>query len=111
MNDDALNVLASHYEAIAAEFRKLAASSRTPLAVLPHIAHSQVNDMANTTNAESQTDGEMISASELAEILGVKPRSVSRWASSGKLPKPLKVGGIRRWRRSTIELWMKDRSR
>lgn len=111
MNDDVVNLLASHYEAIAADLRKLAASSRTPLAVLPHIAHSQVNDMANTTNANSQTDAEMISASELADSLGVTTRTVHRWTCDGKLPKPLKVGGIRRWRRSTIALWQQERSR
>ena len=111
MNREIVDILISHFEAIVVDLRKLATSSRTPLAVLPHIAHSQVNDMANTTNADSQTDAEMISASELADMLGVKPRSVSRWACAGKLPKPLKVGGVRRWRRSTIELWMKERSR
>lgn len=111
MNVDVADLLASHFERLAAELRKLGTSSRTELAVLPHIAHSRVNDMANTSNADSQTNAEMISASELADILRVTTRTVSRWACRGALPKPLKVGGMRRWRRSTIELWMKERAR
>lgn len=40
---------------------------------------------------------------EVAELFRVKPRTVWRWASSGVIPKPHRVGGrLARWRRSEI---------
>jgi prophage regulatory protein len=47
-----------------------------------------------------------IDAHGLAEILGLSLRSVRRLDASGKLPKPLRIGGAVRWRLSEITAWM-----
>jgi excisionase family DNA binding protein len=42
---------------------------------------------------------------EIAEALGIHPRTVSRWVREGVLPPPIKFArhGAARWKRSAIE--------
>ena len=44
-----------------------------------------------------------LSDREAAAILGCARSSIWRWANEGILPKPLKIGGLSRWRQSDIE--------
>ncbi len=46
----------------------------------------------------------LISPKELAEMLDVSPRTIWRWLSCGRIPKPIHIGGARRWWRSEIIL-------
>lgn len=56
---------------------------------------------------EGKYDGcEFIPAKVLAEILGVDVRTVHRYKSAGKLPKPIRFGGNVRWRRQDIDDWL-----
>jgi len=48
-----------------------------------------------------------ISAKELAELLSLSPRTVWRYRSAGKLPKPVCVGASIRWKLSDITLFLK----
>jgi len=48
----------------------------------------------------------LIGTKELAKILGVSTRSVARLECSGRLPKPLRVGGLLRWPEATIARWI-----
>ncbi len=43
---------------------------------------------------------------QLASVLGVSSRHIERLDSSGKLPKPLRLGRAKRWRTSEIEAWL-----
>ena len=47
-----------------------------------------------------------IRAKELAVLLGVSLRQVWRLSSSGKLPKPLRLGGSVRWALKEIEAFV-----
>lgn len=50
---------------------------------------------------------ELLSARDLAGVLGVSVRSIWRWVSSGRLPKPdLRYGQLVRWRPETITAWI-----
>lgn len=40
---------------------------------------------------------------EVAELLGVDPKTVSRWARLGKIPSVRTPGGHRRFRKSVID--------
>ena len=53
---------------------------------------------------------DLLLASEVAQIFKVSPRTVTRWGQNGKLPPPVRVGGVTRWRRSDIELMLRGRS-
>ena len=46
-----------------------------------------------------------ISARELAQMLGVSLRQIWRLNASGKLPRPLRIGGSVRWSRQEIVEW------
>ncbi|MFC1765587.1 helix-turn-helix transcriptional regulator [Planctomycetota bacterium] len=46
-----------------------------------------------------------ISARQLAEMMGVSVRQIWRLNSSGKLPKPIRLGGSVRWNREEILNW------
>jgi predicted DNA-binding transcriptional regulator AlpA len=46
-----------------------------------------------------------ISARELAEMLDLSLRQIWRLNASGKLPKPVRIGGSVRWNRQEIVDW------
>jgi len=48
-----------------------------------------------------------ISAQRLAKMLSISKRTVHRLDSSGRLPKPFRLGGSVRWNRREIENWIK----
>ena len=48
----------------------------------------------------------LVNAKELAQMLSISERHVWRMKSSGKLPKPVNVGGCVRWILADIELFL-----
>ena len=50
----------------------------------------------------------LISAERVAVLLGISKRTLWRLLSSGKLPEPIRLGGIIRWNAGDIEEWVKD---
>lgn len=48
----------------------------------------------------------LISADELAGMLGCSPTHVWRMHSGGKLPKPMKLGRLTRWRDAEVRAWI-----
>lgn len=51
----------------------------------------------------------LLKAQEVAEFAKVDVRTVWRWNSSGKLPKPVKLGGSVRWLLHELEKWLAER--
>lgn len=49
----------------------------------------------------------LVTARDVAAMLGVSTATVWRLRSAGKLPPPLKVGGAVRWRKADIEAWVR----
>lgn len=58
-----------------------------------------------TTEKVSRVAPIAISARELAGMLDVSLRQVWRLNASGKLPRPLRIGGSVRWNRAEIQQW------
>ena len=48
----------------------------------------------------------LISADELARLLGRSPTHVRRFHSGGKLPKPVMFGRLTRWRDAEVRSWI-----
>jgi predicted DNA-binding transcriptional regulator AlpA len=48
----------------------------------------------------------LLDAQALATLLGVHRVTVHRLNVSGKLPRPVRLGGRPRWRRAEIEAWV-----
>ena len=47
----------------------------------------------------------MLTTDGLARLLNCSPRSIRRLADQGNVPRPVKIGGMVRWPRGTIEKW------
>ncbi len=62
--------------------------------------------MAKKQTQVSIQANSLLTAQELAEMLGLCKRQIFRLNSIGKIPKPVRIGGSVRWRRSDIELWL-----
>jgi excisionase family DNA binding protein len=48
----------------------------------------------------------LLDVKAVAALLGCSSRNVYRLADAGKMPRPLKVGTLVRWRRADIETWI-----
>lgn len=44
----------------------------------------------------------------VALMLGCSPRHVYRMCDAGKMPVPVRVGALVRWRRAELESWIAD---
>ena len=49
---------------------------------------------------------EMLDSKGVAAMLGCSPRHAVRMADTGRMPRPVKLGALTRWRRSEIEAWI-----
>jgi excisionase family DNA binding protein len=65
--------------------------SDTPTATTPEPAAAQLLDVR-----------------AVARLLGCSARHVYRLADGGKMPSPLKLGTLVRWRRRDLETWLAD---
>lgn len=54
----------------------------------------------------TEQSNQLITVKQLAKMLATSVRSVWRYRSSGRLPKPVIVGSSVRWRMSDIQLWI-----
>jgi excisionase family DNA binding protein len=50
----------------------------------------------------------LVSVHQVARMLACSARTVYRLSDSGRLPWPLKVGSLLRWRREDIHRWVAD---
>jgi predicted DNA-binding transcriptional regulator AlpA len=62
--------------------------------------------VASITQANNEVEPVMITARQLAVLMQVSTRQVWRMLSAGKVPQPIRVGGIVRWRMAEIENWI-----
>ena len=44
--------------------------------------------------------------SEVAILLGISERTLTRWVQQGRFPKPFTFGRARHWEQATVEAWM-----
>lgn len=60
------------------------------------------------TSRSRDRDIDMLSTEQVAELLAVSEKTVIRYARSGKLPQPIRLGKFNRWRRADLEAWMRQ---
>ncbi|MGD8451994.1 MAG: helix-turn-helix domain-containing protein [Phycisphaerae bacterium] len=51
---------------------------------------------------------ELLDVHDVAAVLGCSTRSVCRLAGAGKLPSPVKLGRLSRWRRAELLTWLAE---
>ena len=54
----------------------------------------------------ARTDGLLIDIKGVAMMLGRSPRSVYRDDTAGRMPKPIKLGGSKKWRAAELLEWI-----
>ena len=69
-----------------------------------------------TTTTTNATDGrtvgperapaELLDVQAVAALLHCSPRHVYRLADAGRMPRPMKLGALVRWRRSELQVWI-----
>jgi excisionase family DNA binding protein len=51
----------------------------------------------------------LVTRKEVAEFLGINPRTLDNWASAGRGPSFVKVGGNRRYDMADVRAWVEAR--
>lgn len=59
-------------------------------------------DTAPISPARDENQRQLIDAEEVSRLLGISPRTVWRLKDRGKLPKPVSIGSLVRWRKAEI---------
>lgn len=59
-----------------------------------------------TTRENTNQEIQLLTAKDAAKICRLSKRSWFRLSATGRIPKPVKIGGSVRWRLSDIELWL-----
>lgn len=65
---------------------------------------------ANADRATRSKPEELLTPGQVAELFGVDPKTVTRWATAGKLEALRTLGGHRRYRRAEVEQMLGGRS-
>ncbi len=60
--------------------------------------------------SDTPPESELLRPREVAEILGVRPATIARWARAGRLTSLLTPGGHRRYTRSSVTGLLKSES-
>ena len=68
--------------------------------------HHNINSAQDGANNKPRQANELISASQLADLLSVSERTLYRLKSVGRLPVPIVLGGSVRWRLTEIREWI-----
>lgn len=58
--------------------------------------------MAESDEAIAHDNGELLTPGEVADLFGVDPKTVTRWATAGKLDAQRTLGGHRRYRAEQV---------
>lgn len=62
----------------------------------------------NHSKLSDNNESIAISAKQLSHLLGVSLRQVWRLNATGKLPRPVRIGGSVRWNRAEVIQWFSE---
>jgi len=72
----------------------------------PSAAHLADGPSTSSFDTVAEHGPLLITAPQLARRLNCSTRTIYRLAASGRMPKPVRLGALVRWRRSTIDAWI-----
>lgn len=67
-----------------------------------------VTAIVNTANARTAEKAELLDVRAVAALLDCSARHIYRLSDAGKLPRPVKLGQLVRWRRVELLGWLDD---
>ena len=50
----------------------------------------------------------LLTSDDLERLFRVTAKTIARWCASGRLPRPVKVGGTNRWKASSIRKYIEE---
>lgn len=59
-------------------------------------------------SSPAATDAALLDVRQAATLLGVSPRTIYRLADGGRMPSPIKLGALVRWRAEELRQWIAD---
>ena len=59
-----------------------------------------------TPEIPDNPDALLVTATDVARLLNISKRTLWRLLSAGKLPRPVRLGNVVRWRRNELEQWI-----
>ena len=62
--------------------------------------------MVASTKSTTDAVAELLDAQSVAKFCGCSARTVRRLADAGRMPRPIKLGSLVRWRRSELADWI-----
>lgn len=62
--------------------------------------------MLVSNNSTLEEIAELLDVGFVARLCGCSPRTIRRLADSHRMPRPVKVGGLVRWRRADVLDWI-----
>lgn len=62
--------------------------------------------MLVSTKSTPEVVAELLDVVTVAELCGCSARTVRRLADAGRMPRPLRLGSLVRWRRAELEAWI-----
>ena len=65
-------------------------------------------DPAGARHVRNPALARLMSVAEVADLLGICRRTVWRWAEAGRLPAPVTIGRVRRWRADVLMNWIEN---
>ena len=57
--------------------------------------------------SSAKSSAKLFDVQVVAELLGCSPRHVHRLSDAGRMPRPVKIGSLCRWSKSSIESWVR----
>jgi excisionase family DNA binding protein len=69
---------------------------------------SQEAVQPRATEKKSTASFALVDVRGLSSLLGCSQGTVYRLVASGNLPRPIKLGSLRRWHRETVEAWIAE---
>lgn len=64
--------------------------------------------MSSNTKTCSTVGAALVDVGHVAKLLGCSERHVFRLSDAGKMPRPVRLGALVRWRRAELEAWVDD---
>jgi len=68
------------------------------------------DDFTDSVTAEDGISTRLVTPQDLAQVLQVSTRTLYRWIDQGRLVRPMRIGGVMRWRWGDVARWLEDQA-
>ena len=99
-------IIADVLELMARRIRQAAEDGEDGIAILRDQLADGLQPRRLTTMPTNNESDTLLTAQGLADLLGCDVRSLRRWRHEGRIPEPLYIGRVQRWRRADVDRWL-----